>query len=294
MCTNPITITRNYPLIGVKSFQVPCGKCAECVRKKQSEFAALSLHQSLTSGSLYFFTLTYDNDRIPVALSEDTPDGPRLIGFERGSSKELPWYPSEHNYLRTDEQGLHRCFSLRREDFKLHIKRFRNECQYREKYFGSEKWSLDKFKYATFGEVGEERGRPHYHSLVFGLSPEQADLFSRLWKGCYGFSHCGPVPGKAISLEDITKMTLYASKYISKGIYTRWAYLLPYMEKPRRQSSLNFGGFSEDELCKLSDFITRATYSTVEDSEFLYLFSWILYRLDARAFQLLAANSPSH
>lgn len=268
---------------------MPCGKCAECTRKKQAEFSALSIHQGLVSGSLYMFTLTYRNSSVPVAISEDAVDGPRIIGFERGCDD---WLSSDGKFMNSirvyDENGSDtRCCSLRREDVKLVLKQFRTLCKERD-------LSLDKFKYAFFGEFGEQSGRPHYHGLCFGLSPIQAKLFSDLWQQRFGFVHCGPVPGTSVSLDDILAMSQYASKYVSKGVYTRWQHILSYVEKPRRQSSINFGGFSSEEISQLASFMMGATYvgpNIFGLDLFPNLFSWIWYRLDVAAFNLLVKHS---
>lgn len=277
MCTSPITITRNYPLIGTRQYVVPCGKCADCVRKKQSEFNALSLHQALVSGSLYMFTFTYNQYSVPVAISELVDGVPHIVGFARGCD----WL--SNNVLRLDD-GSFRSMSLKREDVKLVLKQFRESCK--KKGFPLS----DGFKYAVFGEYGEQRGRPHYHGLFFGLSPIQAQELSLLWCSRFGFSHCGPVPGKHLTLDEIKKVSCYASKYISKGTYSRWEHILPYVEKPRRQSSLNFGSFSESELSALGSFMMGEMSSPFPGQDYLLLLSWIWSRLDAHLFPLLAKN----
>ena len=75
MCTSPITITREFRALGVtRSFTVPCGKCAECLARKRSELAALSVMQANVSGSVFFLTLTYRNEKLPVAISDNEDD----------------------------------------------------------------------------------------------------------------------------------------------------------------------------------------------------------------------------
>lgn len=291
MCTNPLTITRNYPLIGTKQYIIPCGKCAECVKKKQAEFSALAVHQALHSGSLYMFTLTYNDNSLPIAISESTSDGPRVVGFQRGAAAIM--LSSDSHFMNRvisvsadnpSSESFSNAASLHREDVKLVLKHFRQLCKERN-------LPLVSFKYAFFGEYGELHGRPHYHGLMFGLSPEQVDLFKKLWSDRFGFVHCGPVPGTSVSLDDILAMTQYASKYISKGVYSFWKFLLPYVEKPRRQSSLNFGDFSPSEIEELISFMMGAT--SLNHPDFLELSSWILSRLDAHLFPLLAGNIPS-
>lgn len=294
MCTNPLVVKRSYPSIGTREYVVPCGKCADCVKKKQSEFAALSLHQGLQSGSVHFFTFTYRPEALPIAISVDTPEGvPQLIGFERGEAALTSGFGKEfmNRVVRvsSDYRGeFYNCASLCREDIKLTLKRFR---AYEKSMRPAEK--LD-FKYAVFGEYGEQRGRPHYHGLFFGLSDRQALSLLNQWQAHYGFCHCPSIEGKSgTSLDDLTKLSLYVSKYISKADFTRWKHILPYVEKPRRQSSLNFGDFSNEELSKLRGFMMGAICPQDLNQDFLSLISWILSRLDAQVFRLLVDHSLS-
>ena len=68
MCTNPLVIRRAYAG-KVKTDVVPCGKCHECISKKQNEFAALACLEAKKSSSMWFATLTYSNNRVPIILS---------------------------------------------------------------------------------------------------------------------------------------------------------------------------------------------------------------------------------
>lgn len=285
MCTKPVTITRNYPLIGTRTYVVPCGKCAECTRKKQSEFAALAVHQGLHSGSVHFFTFTYRNEQCPIAISQDTPEGkPRIIGFERDCAVWIKDGKFMNKVVSVPDTDLHYTPSLRREDVKLVLKRFRT---YWKKSFPNIPL---EFKYAVFGELGEKHGRPHYHGLFFGLSNAQAKFLRDEWQSAFGFCHCPSIEGKSgTTLEDITKLSLYTSKYISKSEFTRWAHLMPYVEKPRRQSSIDFGDFTQEEVDKLYDFITCAT----SRKHCLQLRFWILRCLDAQVLRLLETHSLS-
>lgn len=249
MCTHPITITRNYPLVGTKTYTVPCGKCAECVNKKRSEIAALSVHQAMVSGDVRFFTLTYRDITCPVAIFD--PALEKVVGFERGVSrwtkngvfKNTPHFDKKRKLFYTP--------SLCREDVKLWLKQFRQAWKRSTGEF-------PKFKYCFFGEYGDTRGRPHIHGLVYGLSPEQVCYLSNLWNVRFGFTMVLPEVSRKASIDEVASISQYVSKYISKGIHQRFADILPFVEKPRRQSSLDFGQFSDEELRKYSDFLVAA------------------------------------
>lgn len=280
MCTKPVKVTRRDACSNsVRTYYVPCGKCADCVKKKQAEFSALALHQGLKSGSLHFFTFTYNNGSIPVAITEDPfdDDNRHIIGFERGCSD---WLGSDGSFLNrvlfnryTDSAEYERCCSLKREDVKLVLKQFR---RYNPGL---------KFKYAIFGEYGEDRGRPHYHGLFFGLTDEQAKRLSDLWASRFGFVHYAPHLSGNLSLDDYKAMSLYVSKYISKGNFTRWKHILPYVEAPRRQSSLDFGSFSKEELSLLANFMMGAirldAFQSITEPDMQMMLSWLWSVLDA-------------
>ena len=252
MCTSPIQISRRNQVTGqTKTYVVPCGKCEECVSFKQKEFAALSIHQAMVSGSLYFFTLTYRNETLPISVH----DGERVVGFERGAAAILPSYDSPFRNRIVMVSGprgeFYNCASLYREDIKNWNKQFRMEWKRKHGEFPD-------YKYCFFGEFGEQHGRPHYHGLIYGATREMADALDKLWKKKFGFSYCVPTDYRRLSLNEILAVSGYVSKYISKGISSRFRFLLPYVEKPRRICSKDFGSFSREEYNQLRGYYDGA------------------------------------
>lgn len=65
MCLNPICLNKKIAGKFVHKI-VPCGKCVECVRSRQSGFFVRSYLEQERSTSLYFLTLTYNNENVPV------------------------------------------------------------------------------------------------------------------------------------------------------------------------------------------------------------------------------------
>lgn len=281
MCTNPRNVHFKDACSGsVRTYVVPCGKCAECRKKSQMEFQALALHEALSSGIMHMWTLTYRTDTCPIALSESLlSEPPRVVGFGRGSSL---W--GEGKLYRNDILGgspfdttqYYRCCSLHREDVKNALKEFRRS----EKELGR---SLENFRYACFGEYGDKKGRPHYHMISFGLSNEQVINFQRIWNTRFGDASFGPELSKILTLDDIGRMSNYVSKYISKGVSSRWNHILPFVEKPRRQSSLNFGNFTLAEVDRLRSMMAATLTKKVLAS----LSKWCL---DGRPLTLMAIH----
>ena len=66
MCVSPITLKKKRPDGSFSFVQVPCGKCHECVSKKHSAFALEAVLEARAASSMYFVTLTYRNDTVPI------------------------------------------------------------------------------------------------------------------------------------------------------------------------------------------------------------------------------------
>lgn len=234
MCTSPITLNK-YNRVLKKSFQytVPCGKCADCLSKKQNEVAALSVLEANAATSLFFFTFTYDDKHLPIAVSElDESGSPTLVGFTRfGDMPDSPAFtPNDVRQI----DGLCYAASPCREDIKITLKRFRSIWK---RHYPDV--PLD-FRYLVFSELGEMYGRPHFHGLFYSLTRQQAYKLRDIWENNFGYVDCKEIRPCA-DLSDYTAVSKYVSKYIAKGSFSRWNWLYPYIEKPRRQSSLGFG-----------------------------------------------------
>lgn len=65
-CISPIHLRRAKPSPKGDFVTVPCGKCYACLSRKRSEWAFRLQKEQRYSDSSYFFTLTYDDEHIPV------------------------------------------------------------------------------------------------------------------------------------------------------------------------------------------------------------------------------------
>lgn len=248
MCTAPLVINRK--LFGgsvVRQTLVPCGKCYQCLSQKQSEFSALSVLEGANAKSLHFLTLTYDNDSVPISIKgRDSsmsfyPDSlPRPNVFA--------WTRCNKPVLAQDGSSNYYTMSLRRKDVQAALKRFREGC--RKKNVDISSW-----KYACFGEYGEQFGRPHYHMLFYNLTPQLVAEFVKEWP--YGFVDVKQIP---LFNEDGSNarvaVSKYVSKYVGKDKFTHSFVNEGYVEKPRRISSIHFGTDALD-LEELRRFISE-------------------------------------
>ncbi|AXH78105.1 MAG: replication initiator protein [Microviridae sp.] len=83
---------------------------------------------------------------------------------------------------------------LVKEDLQGFLKRLRLACSGRT------------IRYYGVGEYGEKSSRPHYHMVLFGVSPLEEVTIRKSWP--YGFVHVGTAEAKSMS---------YVSSYIMKG-----------------------------------------------------------------------------
>ena len=78
-CLHPILVAKYGELsdgikVKTKSFHyVPCGSCVSCLSRKRSEWTFRLSKESEKSSYALFCTLTYDNDHIPIKVSENKP-----------------------------------------------------------------------------------------------------------------------------------------------------------------------------------------------------------------------------
>lgn len=235
MCTNPKTRLLIYRgNFSTKTDTVPCGKCAECRAKLQSEFAALSCLEAKSAGSIGFITLTYNNDSLPFALSSRYMNEPaRITCIERGSDW-IPGPPDTPFSCHPICKGsFYVCPSLNRVDVQLAIKR------YRQDYFRRHGVRCD-FRFTFFGEYGERFHRPHYHMLVYGLDRVELDFFCKQWK--FGFTDCKYIEHfNADGSDAFAKVSRYVSKYVGKQDFLPDFVRDGFAEKPRKQSSIALG-----------------------------------------------------
>lgn len=93
-------------------------------------------------------------------------------------------------------EDLPEHFSLRKTDFQKYMKRFRKH------------WT-GKVKYYACGEYGENRNRPHYHVIIFGIDPVAYKLLQdrkNIWP--FGTTHIG----HCVQAEACA----YVAKYVQK------------------------------------------------------------------------------
>lgn len=283
MCTNPIILPHNakegrkfhlealYRQIGMPFrdwVQVPCGKCIDCLKKRQNDLAVRVAREANARGSMHFLTLTYNEDTLPlqctlVQVSKETgeisyplpssplvrisgridsrdTDNAEFVNVARGLLKgmqrtpkarviERPWF-SDDDY----EYSFLVTPSLYRRDVRLWLKR----CRVRYKrQFGK---SLPDFSYVVCGEMGPNTARPHYHCAFFGLRDEHVQFMATQWD--FGFWNLKTV--NAVNADGTSGFQIaanYIGKYMSKGKFECDSVKCGFAQKPRLMLSRFLG-----------------------------------------------------
>lgn len=181
-CFHPRTIT----LPDGRKQVVRCNKCLSCLEHRQAEWIArLTQEFNDHPDQVYFVTLTYDDDHLPMF-----PVGDELLPGVSGDD-----ITKFHADLRKRfQQG------------------FFNDDTLRLVGWSSRDTRLDlpkglRFKYYLTSEYGPETHRPHYHGFYSGLPEDEDlvfDLFDRVWGK--GFVTCEK--GKS------TACAAYVAKYL--------------------------------------------------------------------------------
>ena len=112
------------------------------------------------------------------------------------------WSDTSFLTLTYNDDFLPSDGSLVPRDLTLFFKRLRKDLSHDRR----------KIKYYACGEYGDTYGRPHYHAIVFGISPNDKKLVEENWP--YGFVRIGTVTYDSCR---------YVAGYVQKKLYGKGA-----------------------------------------------------------------------
>lgn len=218
MCLSPVAITRECA--GRKYTEhVPCGKCNECIKDKQNEYVVRTLEESMKRGNVWFFTLTYAPENVPIKFDLD--------------GEVIEEDPETGEVFYADSAKI---LSLNTDDIKSWKKRVRERINKRRKKEGKDR--ID-FSYLICGEYGPKTHRPHYHGLFIGLDKEYIQEFKEDWEKHFGFTQFNFINTLGNEVEATAK---YVAKYVCKMKDLEDENVLNgKVEKPRKQVSVGYG-----------------------------------------------------
>lgn len=206
----------------------PCGQCPLCRRRKMLEWILRGTHELNTSGNkAIFVTLTYK----PRYLPKEGVEGYPIIKDSED-----------------DAQG-----NLRPEDMTLFFKRLR-------KYIDT-KGNKQKIRYIYCGEYGTIRHRPHYHAIIYGLTP--TDIAEETIQKIWGM-------GKVVlDAKVVTEYGIqYTVGYCSKKILDSYSKRENYYKRGRLPPFLRTSkGIGKDWALQHKDDFLRTGYITYKRGE---------------------------
>ena len=147
-CVNPITIGKDKG----KGVHVPCGRCMPCLRNKRRDWVFRLQEEQRASVSSYFITMTYREEEIPLVN-----DGPTLS--------------KEHLRIFINKLRKYQDRFWEKHFKKLDANSFAIE------------WikKRHRIRYYAVGEYGTKGDRPHYHMILFNLSPRMLEKLDSIW-----------------------------------------------------------------------------------------------------------------
>lgn len=201
MCLRPIQVRIHSVSFDVdRSVEVPCGKCIECLKRRQNDWKLRICHECGFWKHVYFFTLTYRDSALPANVVY--PDVCDEILFQG----RLP-------ECKSIAQRLDACVKSTTyvKDVQDFIKRIRTD--YERKF--DIPLLMKYFVCSEYGPNPNGTKRPHYHG-IFMTDAEYNDLkpYFNSWSNDYGridFVEVG------INREDKSAVANYISKYCCKG-----------------------------------------------------------------------------
>lgn len=195
----PITFDPQKSAFKESSFEVPCGQCIGCRKKKAREWAIRIVHETKDNGQLKdgrynscFITLTYDPKHLPS-------DGSIRVEHFQKFMKRLRRKFGKMRFFHCGEYGevCRTCGKPRKRSLRQKV-----YCR------------CEKFKSSP--------GRPHYHAILFGFRfpDEIAVKGPRGQQVYYQSEELERIWGKGIcTIGEVTMQSAnYVARYITKKI----------------------------------------------------------------------------
>lgn len=214
MCNSPVKILNPklaWSPSDPKYLVVQCNRCFECRARKQQEWFVRQYYEFINNkkGSNYFFTLTFDNDHLPVY--EDKRDFQYIykhgmrVKVKKPVDVRFQCFSGDYitKFLKLFRQNIHRKFPEK---------------------------DVSGIKYFIAPEYGENTHRSHYHGNFFIPFFVPVHVFKEIlcksWHhGFVGASRKGGFLIKSISALE------YTAKYSTKDLYFFDKVLDGYLDK---------------------------------------------------------------
>ena len=160
---------------------LPCGKCVECLRRRQKDWIFRINSETQESVNPLFITCTYREEDLP--LGEE--DAPTLH------------YDDFQKFMKRLRIAQKRYIDNGQIPFPNEFKKSR------KRVFDTEK--LRKIRFFLSAEYGDKYGRPHFHAALWNLHPDMESQLNSLWRN-------GHVHIRQLIPERINYLTKYMLK----------------------------------------------------------------------------------
>ena len=201
MCIRPVTVRISSVTFQVDRYiDVPCGKCIECLKRRQNDWKLRICHEAGYWKHVYFFTLTYRDSMLPCYVCYPDVQNEFIYHGRLPECKRI-----------ADIHGASVYSTTYVDDVQNFIKRIRSDY----KYNTGNDLQMKYFICSEYGPNPRGTKRPHYHGVIM-TDIEYNDLYPYFldWSTDYGridFQEVG------IEREDKSSVANYISKYCCKG-----------------------------------------------------------------------------
>lgn len=248
MCLYPISRSYVNYLGSRKSAACACGHCLECAQKYQNDWSFRLSCEAIYWQHVYFVTLTYDNDNLPLrTIVDDTflPDANAAVSSLPPTKSRIAFLRNENNKdffnVLSGSQIGDFLPEVNKTDCQLYLKRLRESLRLKYNSF---------IKFFLCSEYGPNTFRPHYHLLIYShlpigqISPEIVNSWN-----------LGEVKYKEIIYDhsptgDFQNVSGYVSKYVSKPTVFESPWVnFGFVRKPFRLMSKGLGFHYVANIC---------------------------------------------
>lgn len=270
VCLNPVAVPR-VTGSNLKIFR--CGQCVNCLRQKANELSVRA-YREFQGQQVVFITFTYDNEFCPIQQTHmdiNTATG-EIIHQTSCVVRDKTFFDRADFTIEYNKRAHSRRFRPLIEIDELDALNYCSmNVSYPTIYYYDVKCLLKRFRqkfpkqlnhFVCVPEYGGLGYRPHYHFMAFGLSQSAVEFLVKDW--CYG-SVDVRYPNSSDSKE-VSKISMYISKYCTKGKFDCPYIRQGYCQKPRRSVSENFGIGNDFE--HLKSVVLASEQTNITDSFF--------------------------
>ena len=193
-CFSPVSFKNKYT---GEIMTAKCGHCSACLKSKQNDLIKRLTLEYRSFAHCIFFTLTYSDDFLPTVLDEET--GEIMMSARRVDI--TLFIKRLRKYLQMYVESLEKEF----------IKQLYSNLNFKDYERIKQEIKKAKIRYFCASEYGKQRGRPHYHGLLF----TDSDFFA---KNAYSFIHKAWKSGFANASPAGRKSIQYVAKYCTSSL----------------------------------------------------------------------------